>query len=722
MKMKNFLTALPIAALLLGGCVDMSDLDRRVAALEDRLETYDHEVATSDEQLAAMSTSLNELVGLYSELGGYIEDIKVNRNDLAGSLEETNAAIQQLQQKLEGEIDANAGRIRNELGSLTGSVENRLTQMDNRINSLSSRYESIEDEIVRLREYIYQEVQANNRDWVASTFATISELEDLSRDLAGIKGDINTITQSMAQLETNINARIDGDIATLAASLDEELRQELERITSEYTEAIGKASEEITAAYTTAISDAFSSLEDSLTGWVTEQLANYYTKAEADALLKSQQELLEARLKEQKEYLEGLIETLESQEGDNTAKIEELKAMLQSVEEQLAANEEKIAALEEKLDQLALDMDEVYRDLIREAISQYGGEIITDLLEKLDDVDELLNEALNEVYSAINDMSGRIDALESAVADLQQQITDYGAIIDKILQRVQSLVYVPVYTDGAADATYYVNSRGVTVGQSATFDFEIRPKDAAERLASVYSSALSMRAYLPQTRADVNFTILPVSSATANDGILTVVASVAALPNDFFAGYSAVMATLEISSDFDTITSEFIPLTPRRVEAPIENITFEDPIVKAICILYFDSNHDGEISLVEAAAITDIKTVFASSAEWSNQFSSFSEFYYFTGVKHLSSFAFGNQINLKTITLPPSITSIEASVFSGCDALETIYFTSANPPTIDKDSFRGCNTCDLMVPEASFNAYRGNRTWRNYYSDRIKAY
>ena len=55
------------------------------------------------------------------------------------------------------------------------------------------------------------------------------------------------------------------------------------------------------------------------------------------------------------------------------------------------------------------------------------------------------------------------------------------------------------------------------------------------------------------------------------------------------------------------------------------NITFADANVKALCVANWDTNHDGELSLYEAATVTDLGEVFKNNTS----ITSFNELSYF---------------------------------------------------------------------------------------------
>ena len=71
-----------------------------------------------------------------------------------------------------------------------------------------------------------------------------------------------------------------------------------------------------------------------------------------------------------------------------------------------------------------------------------------------------------------------------------------------------------------------------------------------------------------------------------------------------------------------------------------DNINFADDNVKALCVANWDTNHDGELSYEEAAAVTDIGQVFRNNSS----ITSFDEFEYFTGVTSLGYYNFYSYI------------------------------------------------------------------------------
>lgn len=153
--------------------------------------------------------------------------------------------------------------------------------------------------------------------------------------------------------------------------------------------------------------------------------------------------------------------------------------------------------------------------------------------------------------------------------------------------------------------------------------------------------------------------------------------------------------------------------------ANAQNIEFADPGCKAICVKYFDTDADGEISEEEAAAVTDIRKCFFRS-----KISSFDEFRYFTGVKKVSNMAFRNSslesivlpeglasigkgafqecVSLTSVVLPEGLESVDDLAFSGCTALAEINLPSS-VRMIGYQAFAGCTSLESLVIPRKIN-------------------
>ena len=127
-----------------------------------------------------------------------------------------------------------------------------------------------------------------------------------------------------------------------------------------------------------------------------------------------------------------------------------------------------------------------------------------------------------------------------------------------------------------------------------------------------------------------------------------------------------------------------------------ENVQFEDLHVKAICCKNWDTNNDGELSYAEAAAVTDIGTVFKGNTE----IIAFTEFRYFTGLTSIAGQAFRGCYSLWKINIPNNVTEIQKEAFMGCSGLVNVVIPD-NITYIGDSAFNSCSSLkSIIIPDS----------------------
>ena len=119
-------------------------------------------------------------------------------------------------------------------------------------------------------------------------------------------------------------------------------------------------------------------------------------------------------------------------------------------------------------------------------------------------------------------------------------------------------------------------------------------------------------------------------------------------------------------------------------------INFADANVKSLCVQNWDTNGDGELSMSEAAAVTDVGSKFRNNGN----ITSFEELEYFTGLTSIGSSAFRYCSALTSITIPSNVISIGNYALEGCTALTTIKVIDGN--TI----FDSRNNCNAIIKKS----------------------
>ena len=151
----------------------------------------------------------------------------------------------------------------------------------------------------------------------------------------------------------------------------------------------------------------------------------------------------------------------------------------------------------------------------------------------------------------------------------------------------------------------------------------------------------------------------------------------------------------------------FVSITGMRAYA--QNIEFSDATTKALCVANWDTDHDGELSTDEAAAVTDLGSVFKENKE----IKTFNELEYFTGLTSISLGAFSNCSGLTSVTIPNSVTSIGNDAFYECSSLKKVVSKIKAPFGTIAFSYLPSDA-ELIVPLGTKSLYEATEGWNKF--------
>ena len=300
-----------------------------------------------------------------------------------------------------------------------------------------------------------------------------------------------------------------------------------------------------------------------------------------------------------------------------------------------------------------------------------------------------MNATIETLTGRVDDIENDIQEIKTAIYGIQTDIEEIQEQIAQIMSRIQSVTFVPQYSDGKATMTY-TNSGGVLTPGEAEFDFAIRPEAAAAELEKVWAEALSVRAVYTMTRA-VSFVPLQISGVSvSDDGVLSLTVSGDGVDEGFFRGEKSMNAALVISDGNNEISSDFVNVVPWTTD----NIYVPDANFKAYLVREFDIDSDGEISYEEAEAVEEINI----SASLS-RIESLAGIEYFTSLKSLD--CSYNRIESLDLSNNTALTSVNASNnyltsldVTGCRSLVSLDCSSNDLPALDVSTLISLETLD----------------------------
>lgn len=308
--------------------------------------------------------------------------------------------------------------------------------------------------------------------------------------------------------------------------------------------------------------------------WVNENLAKYYTIAEVDGIL------------------------------------EAFRTTMSLADEAILT---EIEALEKCLEEIKDTASDTYKKVVEEAISENNGVIEGKIASAVLEINIRIDEEIATINTRIATIELRLNKLEDEIVNIKHDI-------DKLIKQIQSLTFVPEYSDCKA-TMYYTAEAGVITPDSAVLKYEVRPAVAAEELVKVWSEALSVKAVYAYTRASVGDIVsLEIKEVSAKDGVLAVVVSGESLCEEYFRKKISANVRLEVSNGYNSLTSDYVNMLPC-TSATICRI--EDENFKEYLIGEYDTYGDDEISIEEAISVRkiDISKSFVESLNGIEYFS-----------------------------------------------------------------------------------------------------
>ncbi len=620
---------LSAVSLLLVGCANYDSDINRIDEELDRIENT--RIKSLSEQIDRINVSLPELEQTDKDLKDMIKSLEGTAGDLQKAIAENGTKIEAVNADLAKALDelrntdtkdkeevmaaltAAKAEIIARLDAMKTEAEKKLEAVNGTIAALQEKDTQLEEKISDLKDYadnVLAEAKehadkgiAGAKDWALATFSTLESQKAIEEDIASIKGSVEGLKASVADLEKRLTEKFSKDLETAVAGLDSKISEQVTALTAAYTNAISTAKTEIETAYTAAIKSAIENLEASLKDWVNETLTGYSTVAATEAGIAALKDDLEGQLSGQKAYLEGLLTSLSNDMTKNNAELKKLvDANAKAIEANKKAIEEsakKITQLESDLAAAKTEIKTAYEKAISDAVSASEGKLTKEISDRIAEVNKSIDDKVTKVQNAVDALTVKVADLEKSVQaisnDLNTLKNSVKDLEDRLNARIQSISYIPTYTDRVEEVYYTFTNRNINYVKDLALQFEVMPHEAAQK---VTVEQVSGQAAYPQTRAG-SLTSFEVKSVSGDaDGILTVVIDpVKFLNNNHYnsnygtMGKAAVRVAVSDSKTGGSIASEYISVDPKMYDIYMSYTTTTGNELKRDCYTVTDNDN-----------------------------------------------------------------------------------------------------------------------------------
>ncbi len=565
------------------------------------LEQYNSlatEIATIKENITAISNSITALDKKFSA---------TIQSEIDKTLDEVNSLIQDLDAEFSGtiksEIEIVTKYINEEIATVTSKITSALAE------AIAEAKDEITNEYTSAISSAIADIETSMKSWVNQQLAGYYTMEQTDAKLQAIKLELESQMASqkvyleslIINLSDELNKQIERN-SSLVESLQKSIAQ-LEQTDAELAELIADNSSRIiqnaeTIASNTgdirnnvaeidSIKAIIESLRTPLEGDCNEKIKEL--EEALDKKIAENNKLIEANnlkisanstaIDENNKAIETLMNSTNEAIGNNAMKIAENTeniaknaaaiahnaATLNSHAKAIAQNMLDIIDLQQALEDTKVEIALAVASSIEEAIANSEDKLTNYSDERFLELEHMIYAYRNEMEMDIAKLSSYIDYIyEQLMTKSRLALYDFSDMpdqIEAIINRIQSVTFVPEYSDGKA-TMFYTNSSGVITAGDATLKYEIRPASVATELASAWETALKAKAVYTKTRAASDFVSLDIKSATANEGILEVVVSGANFCEEFFRNEISASICLEISSGYNCLTSGYTQIIP----------------------------------------------------------------------------------------------------------------------------------------------------------------
>ena len=587
-----------------------------------------YSASQTDAKLSALQVSLEGQLNSQKEyLEGLINNLK---SELITKIGENETLLDELRRDLTKAQEAIGKNSELIAGNAANIKENAKSILANS-SSIKENAEAISENAKNISENA-NGIRANATE-ISAIKSQMVELEkDLNSELGSLQSRINTleidfelVSSSIGESGSDVSA-IHSVLSSITSDI-EAIRKEMEFVKSEYSTKITSLQTELNTKIeeNTDLIDANKSIIEANSALISQNK----TAIEANTTLINQNKSAinelrtssEAALAKNAEDIAtnaaniasntSLIETNANNIASNASLIAANTAAISNNEQAIAQNTADITQMKAQMATDKAEITAAYIKAIEEAINTSEGKLAGQIATEVSALNARIDAEIETVNTLITSLTKRVEKCENDIAELKKlfnsfnnSIKDFNDKFVDLISIIQSVKYVPEYSDGKTIVTCFTHSGSTSyIPGEAKFIFEITPASATEELNKIWQKAVSMKAvYTTNTKSAPETTDLKIKTFTAENGFLNICVDCATLKEDFYKGVLGASARLRISYGATDIISDYIPLRP----IATNNIDIKDSSFRTYCLDNFDMNKDGMLSENEVEAVATI--------------------------------------------------------------------------------------------------------------------
>lgn len=473
--------------------------EKDVKALQEADAALDAKLATANEKILALEGDITALKAEDKKLGDKLSALEGKMTEAEKAIDEANKAIDAVEDRAT-KLEAADKAFAEELKTIKADIEKLNEDLSKAVENLQKQITENTDGLATLDETvkgISKTVGEHLAAYAKFEAATNSKIAAIEGQIKNINDAIETIDGTLEDLQKQIDDN-DADIEDIYTQID----------------LLVKADAAMNKAIGTLQTD-LSTLKANLKTELEKAFGDVYDEIEAvDADLYDFKMKMKAELNGAAAAMQKLQKALEDEKTNRIAKDNQLSASLENLQKELKdqvdalnlradAIEEAYKAADEQLQKNLDAAVKTLNDAIAAAIDEskaYTDEEIKNLKAQLTDqhkkdiqavadrMNDVRNELVAEFEKVREEMAAMYADLNKAINCLNKSVEEIKADIAAILARVQSVVYVPEFSDGKATVEWAMVAGAVNEGTSH-IDYQVYPAECAEALAEAWNNA-----------------------------------------------------------------------------------------------------------------------------------------------------------------------------------------------------------------------------------------